>query len=186
MKRVVSLSFILLFFIGCSKTKDRSSQAIALRQKILNAESCSFTAAITADYIDHIYTFRTACTSDHYGVMKFEVLWPDTISGISGSISNSQSSLTFDDTVLAFSPLADGYISPVCAPWVFMQALRSGYIHSIAETDEGMFLSIDDSYQDDAVQVDIQFDKKDNPLWVDFVYKGRRVISMAVEGFTIQ
>ena len=124
---------------------DNVDLALDLRQQILKANACGFDAIITADYTDKIYTFSLRCNVDSAGIMKFEVIEQKSISGIAGTISSTQQSLTFDNTVLAFAPMADGYITPVCAPWVFINSLRCGYINSCTETKDGLIISIDDS-----------------------------------------
>lgn len=159
---------------------------MALRQRILKAEQCSFDATITADYTDAIYSFKMHCNVDAFGKMQFEVLSPESISGITGVVSATQSDLTFDGQVLAFEPLADGYITPVCAPWVLINTLRSGYLHACGKSENGLILSIDDSYQDEALQVDIQLNSQDLPVSAEILWKGRRVLTLAVENFTVE
>lgn len=164
---------------------DDVDQALKLRQQILQANACEFDAIITADYTDEIYTFTLHCNVDSAGVMKFEVIEPESISGISGTISSTQQSLTFDNTVLAFAPMADGYISPVCAPWVFISSLRSGYIHSCTELKDGLIIRIDDSYHDDPLQVDIHLNNENVPVFAEILWQGRRVLTLEIEDLKI-
>ena len=186
MKRLIAIILVTYIFCGCSDTHQNFDHAIVLRQKILKAAQCTFIATVSADYIDHVYSFRMHCTIDPSGKMYFEVIEPESISGITGEISASQSSLTFDDKALAFAPLADGYISPVCAPWIFMQALQSGYIRGYGSANNGRILSIDDSYQDDALELEIMLDNQDIPISAEILWKGRKAIYIVVEDFTIQ
>ena len=86
-------------------------QAIALRERMLQSQGCSFSAAVTADYGEKVYQFRTDCSADREGNLVFSVIEPDSISGISGRITQKSGQLTFDDVVLAFELLADGEIS---------------------------------------------------------------------------
>ena len=159
-------------------------RALALRDRILQSEGCSFDTVVTADYGDTVYTFQMHCETDSAGNLKFQVLEPDSISGISGMISEDSGKLTFDDQALAFATLVDGQITPVCAPWVFVRSLRAGYLNACAECGEGIQLRIDDSYQEDALQLDIKTDDSYLPISADILWQGRRVLSLSVNNFT--
>lgn len=170
---------------GCMSSNSNVDRALELRQQILNANTCEFDAIITADYTDEIYTFSLRCNVDSAGVMKFEVIEPESISGISGTISSTQQSLTFDNTVLAFAPMADGYITPVYAPWVFINSLRCGYINACTELKDGLIIRIDDSYHDNPLQVDIHLNNEEIPVFAEILWQGRRVLTLAIEDFKI-
>ena len=170
---------------GCMSSVDNVDLALGLRQQILKANACGFDAIITADYTDKIYTFSLRCNVDSAGIMKFEVIEPKSISGITGTISSTQQSLTFDNTVLAFAPMADGYITPVCAPWVFINSLRCGYINSCTETKDGLIISIDDSYHDDPLRVDIHLNSDEIPVFAEILWQGRRFLTLEIKDFKI-
>ncbi len=185
MKRIGICLLAVMLLFGCTAAEDQMDRALALRQRIIKAEQCSFDATITADYTDSVYVFKMHCVSDSQGKVDFEVISPDSIAGITGSISSTQSNLTFDGQVLAFPPLADDYITPVSAPWVMMNTLRSGYIHACGKSKDGLLISLDDSYQNEALQVDIQLDVQDMPVSVQMLWKGRKVLTLVIENFTI-
>lgn len=184
MRRIFLWILLAGLLFGCMPSDDDVDQALKLRQHVLQ-NACMFDAIITADYTDAIYTFTLRCSVDSAGVMKFEVIEPESISGISGTISSTQQSLTFSDTVLAFAPMADGYITPVCAPWVFINSLRSGYINSCTKLKDGLVVSIDDSYHDDPLQVDIHLNGDKVPVFAEILWQGRRVLTLEIEDFKI-
>lgn len=160
-------------------------RALMLRERLLNAQGCSFDATITADYDDYRHTFVLRCSADAAGVIQFEVLAPDTISGISGFMDEKQGKLTFDDEILAFYPLADGQIAPVTAPWIVYHTLRSGYITACGEMGGNLLLSIDDSYADDALRLEIRLDDRDFPISAEIIWQGRRIVSVLLENFEL-
>jgi hypothetical protein len=88
------------------------------------------------------------------------------------------------DKVIAFDLLADGQLSPVSAPWVFMKALRSGYLTSCGKEGEYLRLAVDDSYADDALHLDIWLGEGDLPVRAEILWQGSRVLSMEVGNFT--
>ena len=167
---------------GCSAQNQALDRAMAMRQQ-LQCTGCSFDCTVTADYGTVIHTFTMRCTSDAQGALTFEVLSPESISGITGTISQNKGKLTFDDKALAFDLLADGQLSPVSAPWVLIHTLRGGYLASCAEIEGGMLISIDDSYEEDPLRLDIRMREDGTPKTAEILWQGRRILSLEVESF---
>ena len=125
------------------------------------------------------------CTGDAQGNVTFRVRAPETISGISGKIDRQGGALTFDDTALYFNLLADEQLSPVSAPWVLMKALRGGYITSAGMEDGQLRVSVNDSYEEDALNLDVWLDDGDIPQRADICYAGKRILSLKLENVQI-
>lgn len=180
--RLVSLLCAVVLLTGCKGGNAPLDKAMALRSKMLTANGCRFHATITADYGEHIYIFSMDCTTDQQGNLTFSVTEPATIAGITGTVSSNGGTVTFDDKVLAFQTMADGQITPVSAPWVFVNTLRSGYIKGCADADDRMEISIDDSYEEEALHLQI-ITKNDLPVSAEIFWKGRRVLTLNIENF---
>ena len=183
MKRIlaVCLSFFLLF--GCGKGDTSLQQALHLRENLLQANGCTFDIEIAADYGNEVHRFSLSCTADREGNITFSVITPESISGITGRFSPLGGQLTFDNTVLGFPLLADGTVSPVSAPWILLNTLRSGYITSTSSETEGYRLTVNDSYGEDALQLDIWV--KDMPQYAEILWRGRRIMTLQVENFKL-
>ncbi len=184
MKRIIAVGLFLLFLCGCSVQQSELDPALKLRSKLQTA-GCRFDAEITADYGDKTYQFSLNCEADASGNVCFTILSPETISGITGKIDAEGGKLTFDETVLFFDMLADDQISPVSAPWVFLKTLRSGYLTSAGLEDGYLRLTIDDSYADDALQLDIWLGEGDVPVRCEILHDDRRILSLNVVNFQI-
>ncbi len=184
MKRMLAITIILLLCCGCSRVDSQMNRALALRERILNSEGCTFTTNITSDYGDRIYTFSMDCRADASGAVDFTVTAPETISGICGVLTEGEGKLTFDDQALFFEMLADGQVSPVSAPWLFMNTLIGGYIKACGREDRGLLIQIDDSYKEKALQLNIRTDQNDLPVSAEIFWQGMRIVSMDVENFT--
>lgn len=185
MKRIGVLLCFLSLLSGCSDTPAEIERGMALRSKLLQASSVCFDADITADYGEKAYTFSMHCEGNQVGDLSFTVTLPETISGITGDISEEGGRLTFDNAVLQFELLADDQLSPVSAPWILIKTLRSGYLTS-AGTEEGSIrLTIDDSYEEDALKLDIWLDATDLPTRAEILYDGKRILSLDVKNFVI-
>lgn len=183
MKRVVLLFLCFLFLTGCSSKTAALDVGFQLRSDILNSEGCSFVADVTADYGDDLYEFKMQCDFDKNGALAFEVIKPDTISGITGKIDANTGAFTFDDQVLAFQKLADGQITPVTAPWVLMKAIRGGYIAAGTKSETGYYLQLDDSFQQDLLTVDLWLDGNGIVSHGEFLWDGHRIVSVKVSNF---
>ena len=72
---------------------------------------------------------------------------------------------------------------PVCAPWIFAKTLRGGYVTSCGMEEELMRVSIDDSYREDALHLDIWFDEANKPKHAEILWKDRRILSLEVKEF---
>ena len=183
MKRIVGLLLVMVLLAGCAGHSNQMDRALALRSKLQQKEA-SFHTVLTADYGDRCYTFSMACQADVLGNMKFTVLEPESIAGISGVVSKGNGKLTFDDKVLSFDVLADDLISPVTGPWVLLETLKGGYLTSCAADGTTLRLTIDDSYQENALHLDIWLNEEDLPQRSEVFWQGRRLLSMEVKNFT--
>ena len=185
MKRLIAIACVLLLLTGCSQVKAELDRAMTLRAKLLAAQGVSFDARITADYGDKTYTFAMACRGDAQGNLTFSVVEPESISGITGKLSSDGGVLTFDRTALEFGLLAEEQLSPVSAPWILLNALRSGNITSACREEAGIRLSVSDGYEEDALILDIWLDKGNLPVRGDVLQEGRRILSLDVRNFVI-
>lgn len=185
MRKAAWLLIILWMLSGCTGKDAELERAMSLRAKLLPS-TCTFDAEITADYGDEIYTFSVSCEGDSQGNLGFQVTAPESISGITGVIDQEGGKLTFNDTALTFPLLADDQLSPVSAPWILLKTLRGGYL-TAAGMEEGLLrLTIDDSYEEDALQLDIWLNDADQPIRADILYDGSRILAMEVSNFQIQ
>lgn len=183
MKLIAVCVVCAVLFCGCG-VQQQLDQALAFRQKMLQSEGCSFLCKITADYVEKLYTFTMECSFDKSGNMSFKVVEPDSISGITGTVDNRGGNLTFDEQALAFELLADGYITPVSAPWLMVKTVRGGYMESCSQESDTFRITFYDSYEENALQLDVWLDANQAPIRCEIVWQGRRILSLAVSSFS--
>ena len=182
-KSAAVLITIILLLTGCSNAQKQIDRAVDLRSKLLTGNGCTFIAEITADYGDKLHVFALKCQSDSRGDLAFTVEAPESIAGITGTVSQKSSKLTFDNTALDFPLLADDQVTPVSAPWILMKTLLGGYITSAGQEGELLRLTIDDSYEEEALRVDVWLDGENRPVQADILYDGRRILSLTIKDF---
>ncbi len=183
MKRIAILLLVMVLLCSCAGDAGQMDRAMALRGKIQQKE-VSFDASITADYGDKVHTFAMQCHGDTMGNMKFTVTAPESIAGIAGTVAKGSGKLTFDDKILAFDILADDLISPVSGPWVLLETLRSGYLTSCSQEGGLLRVAIDDSYEENALHLEVWLNSEDIPQRCEIYWQGRRLLSMDVKNFT--
>ena len=156
-----------------------------LRSRLLQSSQCSFSITADADYGSQIYSFSMDCTADPQGNIDFTVTEPESIAGISGKLSSESGTLTFEKTALHFPLMADELLSPVSAPWILLNTLRSGYLTSACEEEGQIRLSLDDRFEEDALGLDIWLDENRLPVHADVLQEGRRILSLDVRNFVM-
>ena len=182
--KVVLLLCVIFLLSGCKGQADPLDNAIALRNRILESEGCSFKASICADYGEKQYEFSMFCQTNKAGDLSFEVIEPATIAGIQGKVRSDGGALSFDDKVLAFQTIADGRITPVTAPWLLMKTLRSGYIKGSTLDEDGFQVTINDSYAENAFYLNVWVDRDHLPASAEIFWENRRIFTVTVEDFT--
>lgn len=182
MKRWTAAILIPFILIGCTPKNSSMDKFDTFRQTILEASNIAFTAEITADYGNEFYSYAVACTTNDSGDLSFEVIKPDAISGIQGVVSGEKGHLTFEDHVIAFKTIADDRVTPVTSPWVFIRALRGGYITSCGNTKEGYIAVIQDTFYENPLTLEVSF-YDDKPSSAEIYWNHARVIHMVIQDF---
>ena len=177
------LLLLVVFLVGCSARDPAMEAALELRGRCLAAQQVQFRVGISADYIDRIESFSLECTHNADGTMSFRVLGPVDIEGVGGTVSGTEGTVEFDGTVLAFPLLAEGRLSPLSGPWVVMKAIRSGNILSAGREGELLRLTIDDSYAENALTVDLWLEDGEVEQ-AEVAWEGRRCLTMTFDGFS--
>ena len=186
MKRIAAAILAFVLLTGCTGKRDELDRAMKLRASLLGCLGCSFDVAITADYGDEIYQFAMQCEGDGRGNLSFTVTKPESIAGIKGEISSGEGKLTFDDVALQFPLMADDQVTPISGPWILMKTLLGGYLTAANEEEDLLHLTIHDSYEDDALQMEIWLNGENQPVCGEILYDGRRIVTMTVENFQIR
>ena len=155
------------------------------RSQLLAAEGCQFTANITADYGEELYTFSVQCQADRQGAVTFALLEPKALSGIAGKISDSGGSLNFENAALCFPLMTEDQLNPASAPWILLKTLRSGYLTSACMEEGKLRLTMDDTYEEDALQLDVWLEEGRTPVRGDILYDGKRILTVDVIDFVL-
>ena len=154
-----------------------------LRQRVLKAQSVQFEAEITADYGDTLSVFTLDCQGTSQGDVTFRVLAPESIEGITGTVRAGKGALTFEGTALSFPLLADGQLSPVSAPWLFLRVLRGGNLLSQGTEGELTRITFRDGFREEDLLADVWVNGIGDPVRAEFLHKGNKILSIELRSF---
>ena len=181
MKRLFVAVLIVSFLLGCESNTNSYHDIITMREKLNCGAQCKFTAFVTLDYGESLYTFAAECETDSQNNMSLTIVEPAAITGICCEIDAESGKLVFDDNILGFEMLADDQITPVCVPWLLLKTLRGGYISSYGAES----VLFDDSFKGCEFSTRLYFGKNGLPSEAEFIWQGKRIASMTVADFTI-
>ena len=183
MKKAVCMLLLCFLLSGCGSVNSEMDRAVTLRQALLQ-NGCEFETYVTADYETELFYYAVRCRTDATGDVSFQILEPETIADISGKIETLAGKLIFEDTAVAFPLMADGQLTPVTAPWILVKALRSGYISACGMDGELVRIVVNDSYEENALRLDVWVNTENIPVKADVFWNERRILSMDVKSFS--
>ena len=181
MKRILPL--FLVFLLGCSGPDPSMEAALDLRSRCLASPNVRFRAEIRADYITGFEEFTLDCETSPDGAVAFRVVRPEAIADICGTVRRDEGTVEFDGAVLAYPLMAQGRLSPLSGPWVVMKAIRSGCIIAAGQEGELTRITIDDSYADNALTVDVWLEDG-QVIQAEVAWEGLRCLVMTFDDFS--
>ena len=181
MKRILPL--FLVFLLGCSGPDPAMETALDLRSRCLASPNVRFRAEIRADYITGFEEFTLDCETSPDGAVSFRVASPEEIADICGTVRQDEGTVEFDGAVLAYPLMAQGRLSPLSGPWVVMKAIRSGCIIAAGQEGELTRVTIDDSYADNALTVDVWLEDG-QVIQAEVAWEGLRCLVMTFDDFS--
>ena len=181
MKRILPL--FLVFLLGCSGPDPAMEAALDLRSRCLASPAIRFRAEIRADYITGFEEFTLDCETSPDGAVSFRVASPEEIADICGTVRQDEGTVEFDGAVLAYPLMAQERLSPLSGPWVVMKAIRSGCIIAAGQEGELTRVTIDDSYADNALTVDVWLEDG-QVIQAEVAWEGLRCLVMTFDDFS--
>ena len=181
MKRILPL--FIVFLLGCSGPEPAMEAALDLRSRCLASPAVRFRAEIRADYITGFEEFTLDCETSPDGAVAFRVASPEEIADICGTVRQDEGTVEFDGAVLAYPLMAQGRLSPLSGPWVVMKAIRSGCIIAAGQEGELTRITIDDSYADNALTVDVWLEEG-QVIQAEVAWEGLRCLVMTFDDFS--
>lgn len=185
-KLIFAVCGVLLVLSGCSAAV-QPQPLLTFRTALLQAETCTFSAAVTADYDDAVVQFTLDCTFSPQQGAQVCVREPESIAGIEASVQDTCAYVTFDDVQIGLGSLADGNLAPLAVPYVLGQCWAGEYIDCTGR--DGMLLraTYRMGYEQQELIVDTWFEPDTmTPVRAEISHDGALAASVELSNFLIQ
>ena len=181
-KRVLVLLMLIFCLSGCGKAGEPTQKALDFRTKLMETRGCSFTADITADYGDRLYTFTVAAVFAQEQT-QLSVVAPEEIAGITAKVSDDGAKIEFDGVELDFGKLANGYVSPVSVPWLLGQCWIGEYIAYAGADKDLERVTYLKGYHEEELTLDTWLSQDGIPVYAEVFYGGERCLTIEIRDF---
>ena len=129
----------LLALTACQGEGGDQANDRDVREFYTDVQTASIQASVQADFGDRVSNFTLRYNYDAAGAQQVTVLAPQEIAGVSVSIEEDGSRLTFDGLILETGVLPGTGLSPLEALPCLWKSLRDGYVKSRGhDTVEGV------------------------------------------------
>lgn len=181
MRRALVILLLCIFCTACSNEKNLSS-AIDFRTKLAQ-KGCSFTADVTADFGQTVEHFVLDCKSDENAVLSFTVKEPQTLSGITATVSEDGAKITYDGMAMDFGLLANGNVIPAAAPAIVVTCWQKEYISASGQEESLQRVTYEKNFDKNRLIVDTWYEKN-LPICAEICYNDQRIIKIAISNFS--
>ena len=184
MRRLLAVAVLICLLAGCAGEESLLSHAIKFRADLVQAGGCSFTAEITADYGDTVQIFTATCETDATGVTRLTILKPETLTGITATVTDEGGTITYDGMELEFGLLANGNVIPAAAPCLLVSCWSKAYIASAGQEETRYRASYQKDFDKKMLIVDTYFEKG-IPICAEVCYNDSRILKIMISEFSI-
>ena len=98
---------------GCTGEQEDNDLALQLRADFLDRTGCAGTMTVTADYGQRVYEYTVTFSGSETDGLSLVITAPEEAAGITATIAQGQTFLTFDGVQLETGPLNEDGLSPL-------------------------------------------------------------------------
>lgn len=158
------------------------SEAVEFRAALVQAGGCSYVAEICADFGSTVETFVLDCNSAADGTTELSIRSPETLEGITATVSGSGGKITYDGMAVDFGLLADDSLAPAAAPALMVECWSTEYI-AYGGTEEGRYRAgYEKGFDETVVKVDTWFENH-LPIYAEVCYNNTRILRLTITEF---
>ena len=169
---------LCIFCTACSK--EEISPAVDFRAELVQKD-CHFIADIEADFGQTVQNFTLQCKTQEEE-LRFEVLEPESLSGITATVSDSGGTVTYDGMAMDFGLLANGNVIPAAAPAIIADCWKGAYISAVGREDDFYTVTYERDHDEKKLAVQTWFEKG-LPISAEICYNQERVIKITIREF---
>lgn len=179
----VLMMTLCLLLTSCSAAENAMQDALTFREVLQEAGGCSFKATVVTEVEDRGYSFTMASRYAVGGPATITILDPETIAGISATMTDRDAVLAFDGMELDFGTLDDAMSTPLYAPLVFGQCWDTAYIDCAGADGDFYRVTYRLGYEQEELILETWF-SGGVPVRCELYRQETMLLSAAVEDFT--
>lgn len=180
---MIAMVMVCLFLLSaCSGKDSHLNSGIIFRTKLVQQNGCRFQAEITADNGSDVLQFCLNCDADGQGNINFVLTEPETLAGVSGTITENGGKITYDGMSVDFGLLLQDAVAPAAAPALLINSWISGYILWGGEEGEIYQLCCEQELEGHILEVE-SFFKNELPFYAEVCYNGSRILEIRINEF---
>ena len=184
MRRIFAvLMTACLLLTGCSSAEKAMDSALSFRSELIKAGGCSYTACVTVDYGSSVQEFAMDCRSDEKGNTDFTVVSPETLSGITGKITDTGGKITYDGMAMDFGFLADGKVIPAAAPAIAASCWAGEYISAAGQEENLTRVTYEKGFEEKLI-ADTWF-QNHVPICAEVCYNDTEILRIEITDFIL-
>ena len=150
----------------------------------MQAGACSYQAEITADFGGNVESFTVFCNSLADGTTELTILKPESLEGLTATVTDKGGKITYDGMAVDFGLLADGSLAPAAAPALVVDCWTSEYIASAGMEENLYRVSYEKGFDDATLKVDTWFENH-LPIYAEVCYNNTRILRMTITEFRL-
>ena len=179
----VLMMTLCLLLASCGMVENAIGDALKFREELREAGGCRFSAEVLTEIAGREYSFSMAAEYPTEGETKLTILAPETIAGITASVTDRNAILAFDGIALDFGRLDEAVTSPLYAPVVFGQCWDTAYIDCGGMDGEEYRVTYRLGYGDEELILETWF-SDGAPVRCELYRESKMLLSARIGGFT--
>jgi len=190
-----ALMMLLCLLTACGQGESQGEElALQIRTELIAMASCSGEMEVVADYGDRVYDFVLDFSYEKDGNTVLTVVNPDMLQGITMTIEQGETMLTYDGASLETGQLSADGLSPISAFPTILSQMMEGYIaetaiETLSNETETVHVCIRDPEQTQGTgsETNIWFDTSTHlPVQAELSTDGYTVIRCDFLSFTME
>lgn len=186
MRRAIAVLLAVgcVFLLGCRGEENSISKAVDFRASLVQAGGCRFQAEISADFGENVVQFAVDCQADADGRTNLVVIHPETLAGITLTVTENGGKITYDGMAMDFGLLAEGNVIPAAAPAIAATCWLKEYIAS-AGMEEGLYrVTYEKDFDEKMLKVDTWYENG-VPICAEVCYNNERILKITITNFSM-
>lgn len=174
---------LCLLLTGCAGTENTMQPALDLRAALLEAGGCTFTAEVTADFGETVFSYAAQCLYDGTQT-RLTLTAPEALAGVGATVAEDGVSVEFDGIVLELGTLAGGHLAPLSATALLCRCWAREYISSAGTADGGTIVTYLHGYDEAEFTVETTISPDGAPISGEIAADGRTAAFVTITDFT--